>query len=132
MLLNKTECKCGKDYKNERFEKYYPNFNKGFYGGRVDMYGETKCECGRELRGYFSRNVDQSLTLIDLEVINDITEDKKIDLKPTSLVFDEEEAPYIAKTYEEMSWNELKAIAKEKGIKTNKGRESVIKQLRKN
>ena len=134
MLLNKTSCKCGKDLRETRFNRYEPNFNKDFYGGRVDMYGYYKCSCGRELKGYFSRNVDQSLRLIDLEVIKDIHEDKKIVLEPISLAYTETEetVPYVAKTYEEMTWDELKSIAKERGIKTNCGKENLIKKLREN
>ena len=130
MLLNKTACKCGKDLRAIKFDRYEPNFDKGFYGGRVDMFGYYKCECGRELKGFFTRNIDQSLTLIDLEVIKDTTDANKIEYRPISLVYDEEEAPYIAKTYEEMTWDELKAIAKERGIKTNKGKKYVIEKLR--
>lgn len=133
MLLNKTQCTCGKEQSEVKFDYYEPNFDKGFYGGRVDMFGYRTCECGRELKGYFTRrNTDQALRLIDLEVIKDTAEVKKIDLEPTSSIIIEDTAPYIAKTYEEMTWEELKAIAKEKGIKTNKGRKNVIKQLREN
>ena len=130
MLLNKTSCKCGKDLRNVKFEKYEPNFDKEFYGGRVDMYGTMKCECGRELKGYFTRNIDQSLTLIDLEVIKDTIEPKKVDLKETSLEYTEPSVTYIPKTYEEMTWNELKAIAKEKGIKGIMKRDKLIEKLK--
>lgn len=132
MLLNKTSCLCGKNLKDTRFNRYEPNFDKSFYGGRVDMYGYYKCDCGRELKGYFSRNVDQSLTLFDLEVIKDIVKEEKMDLEATSLAYTEESAPYIAKTYEEMTWDEIKSIAKEKGLKTNCGREKLIQKLREN
>lgn len=130
MLLNKTSCKCGKDLRKIKFDRYEPNFDKSFYGGRVDMYGYYTCECGRKLRGYFSRNIDQSLTLFDLEVMKDIDKDKKTDLKPTSCVVDDGNASYIPKTYEEMEWKELKAVAKEKGIVGNMKREELMKKLK--
>jgi len=130
MLLNKTSCLCGKDLRDVRFDRYEPNFDKGFYGGRIDMYGYKTCECGRELKGYFSRNVNQSLNLFDLEVVKDITEAKKTDLKPTSFVDDSEETVYVDKNYEDMRYDELKAIAREKGIKGNIKREDLIKKLR--
>lgn len=72
MLLNKTSCICGKNLKGEKFDKYIPKrMDDKFYGGRVCMTGEIKCECGRELKGYFSRP-GINLELIDLEVIKDI------------------------------------------------------------
>lgn len=129
MLLNKTNCKCGKDLRETRFNRYEPNFNKDFYGGQVDMYGYYKCDCGRELKGYFARNIDQSLRLIDLEVIKDIAEGKKIDSTQSSCVYTEETAPYIPKTYEEMSYKELKKVAKEKGIKGIMTRQEILERL---
>lgn len=131
MLLNKTVCKCGKDQSDIRFDRYEPNFNKDFYGGRVSMYGYRTCECGRELKGYFTRrDTDQSLTLIDLEVIKDTTDDKKIDYKASSLVIIEDEAPYEAVSLEDMDFKSLKKYAKERGIKGNLKKEEIIKKLR--
>jgi hypothetical protein len=106
--------------------------DRSFYGGRVDMTGTVVCECGRELKGYFTRLADQKLKLIDLEVYKDMPNDKKIDLKPTSLVYDEPSVTYIPKQYEEMDWKEIRALAKEKGIKANLPREEIIKKLREN
>ena len=75
MLLNKTECKCGKELKEVRFDRYEPNHDREFYGGRVHMTGTYKCECGRELKGYFSRNMSSELDLIDLEVLEELEEE---------------------------------------------------------
>ena len=130
MLLNSTKCKCGKELSNTRFDKYTPNLDRSFYGGRVDITGTVECECGRTLKGYFTRLANQNLMLIDLEVCKDIPNDKKIDLKPTSLVYDEPSVTYIPKQYEEMTYRDLQAICKEKGIKSNGSREKLIEQLR--
>lgn len=70
-LLNKTQCPCGKDLSQEKFESYKPNLDKEFYGGRVHMTGEITCKCKRKLKGYFTVK-DMDLSLIDLEVLKDI------------------------------------------------------------
>lgn len=149
-MLNSTKCPCGQELRNKRFDKMTPRkFDDRFYGGRVVMEGTIKCECGRELKGYFEQSPKtDKFELIDLEVIKDITLDKKIDLNETScvdceaetpkieetkkeIVIDDTEDNYIAKTYEEMDYNELRKIAKEKGIKTNQKREVLIQELMK-
>jgi hypothetical protein len=119
-MLNKTSCLCGKELKGVKFDKYIPmKMNDKFYGGRISMTGDIKCDCGRDLKGYFQR-VGNDLSLIDLEVVNDITEEEKIDLKPTSGV-----------DFSEMTYKEVQEYAKSKGIeKVNIKREELIEQLK--
>jgi hypothetical protein len=119
-MLNKTSCLCGRELKEVRFDKYIPmKMNDKFYGGRVTMTGELRCECGRDLKGYFQR-VSNEIELIDLEVVNDITEVEKNDLKPISSV-----------DFNEMSYKEIQEYAKSKGIeKVNVKREELIEQLK--
>lgn len=119
-MLNKTSCLCGKELKQQRFDKYIPmKMNDKFYGGRVTMTGELRCECGRDLKGYFQR-VSNEIELIDLEVANDIAEVGKVDLKPISSV-----------DFNEMSYKEIQEYAKSKGIeKVNVKREELIEQLK--
>lgn len=142
VLLNSTQCLCGRDLKDIKFDKYIPKaMNDRFYGGRVSMEGEIKCECGRELKGYFQNafkmNSNSNYELIDLEVIKDITPEEKIENKSTSLVENdenleivEETASYNPKTYEEMSYSELQKICKEKGIKAVGKKDELIELLR--
>lgn len=139
-MLNSTKCLCGRELKGVRFDTMKPRkFDDRFYGGRVSMEGTIKCECGRELLGYFEQaykmNTKEQYELINLEVIKDTTPDEKIDLNETSsvenLVLTENEPEYIGKTYEEMTYDELKKIAKEKGIKANQKREIIIEELKK-
>lgn len=119
-MINKTSCLCGKELKGKKFDKYTPmKLDDRFYGGRVSMSGELRCECGRDLKGYFQR-INNVVELIDLEVVNDINEEEKIDLEPTSCV-----------DFSEMSYKELQEYAKSKGIeKVNIKREELIEQLR--
>lgn len=132
-LLNSTKCVCGAELKEATFENYKPKpMNDRFYGGRVSMEATIKCECGRELKGYFETsykmNSKSNYELIDLEVIKDIAKEEKIENKPTSLVEEEHEeektmlvdenVEYNTKSYDEMSYKELQAICKEKGIKS--------------
>ena len=119
-MLNKTSCLCGKELKEVRFDKYIPmKMDDKFYGGRVTMTGELRCECGRDLKGYFQR-VSNEIELIDLEVVNDIAKVEKIDLKPISTV-----------DFNEMSYKEIQEYAKSKGIeKVNVKREELIEQLK--
>lgn len=119
-MLNKTSCLCGKELKDVKFDRYIPmKMNDKFYGGRISMTGDIKCDCRRDLKGYFQR-VGNELALIDLEVVNDITEEEKIDLEPTSGV-----------DFSEMSYKELQEYAKSKGIeKVNIKREELIEQLK--
>lgn len=111
MLLNKTTCLCGKDLKGIRFTNYVQNHDMSFYGGRVHMIGTYRCECGRELKGYFSRNIYGELDLIDLEVTEDIAEEEIIENEPIS---QEENGDNILETnqnmigIEEMARNETK------------------------
>lgn len=81
MLLNKTNCTCGKDLKQEQFTNYVPNKDLEFYGGRVTMIGIYNCECGRQLKGYFERDDYGNLKLIDLEVIAELKIEEKDGLK---------------------------------------------------
>lgn len=104
MLLNKTECKCGLDLKQIRFDTYEQNHDVFFYGGRVHMIGIYKCECGRLVKGYFSRNIHGELDLIDLEILEDIEEEEIIENEPIlgqeDIVEDakeEENAPYTVR-----------------------------------
>lgn len=142
VLLNSTQCLCGKDLKEEKFDKYTPKaMNDRFYGGRVSMEGEIKCECGRELKGYFQNsfkmNSNSNYELIDLEVIKDIPAEEKIENKGTScdenqekLEIVEENANYNPKSYDEMDYRELQEICKEKGIKASGKRENLIETLK--
>ena len=145
VLLNSTNCLCGKDLKEAKFDKYTPKaMNDRFYGGRVAMEGEIKCECGRELKGYFQNafkmGSNSNYELIDLEVIKDIPEEEKIENKPTSSVENEnndenltlvdENATYIPKSYEEMTYSELQKICKERGIKASGKKEDLIALLK--
>ena len=83
------------------------------------MTGELRCECGRDLKGYFQR-AGNEIELIDLEVVNDIAEVEKIDLKSISTV-----------DFNEMSYKEIQEYAKSKGIeKVNVKREELIEQLK--
>lgn len=118
-MLNSTKCLCGEEMQGKQFEKYLPfPLDDKFYGGRVSMTGTIKCKCGRELKGYFQRK-SQNLELIDLEPIEE------------PLILDGEETNYISKTYEEMTYKELQAIAKEKGIeKVNVKRDELIELLK--
>ena len=110
-MLNSTKCLCNRDLAEVRFESYMPEpMNDKFYGGRVSMTGTVKCDCGRELKGYFQR-INNNLKLIDLEVIKDLDEHKPFQLD------NEDKSNYMPKMYDEMSYKELQEVAKEKGIK---------------
>ena len=110
-MLNSTKCLCDRDLAEVRFESYIPEpMNDKFYGGRVSMTGTVKCDCGRELKGYFQR-INNNLKLIDLEVIKDLSEHEPLQLDS------EDKSNYMPKMYDEMSYKELQKIAKEKGIK---------------
>lgn len=110
-MLNSTKCLCGRDLAEVRFESYMPEpMNDKFYGGRVSMTGTVKCDCGRELKGYFQR-INNNLKLIDLEVIKDLDEHEPLQLD------NEDKSNYMPKMYDEMSYKELQEVAKEKGIK---------------
>lgn len=115
MLLNSTKCKCGKEHSETKFDKYTPHHDYNFYGGRVSMTGDVTCECGRELKGYFERNDMGKLKLIDLEITKENTE-KNTETK--------EIIPL-----ENLTYKELQALAKEKGINANLKREEIIEQL---
>lgn len=118
-MLNQTKCLCDKELKGTQFDKYTPfPLNDKFYGGRVSMVGEVKCDCGRDLKGYFQTTV-HGIELIDLEVVNDITEEEKNDLKPTSCV-----------KLDEMTYKELQEYAKLLGIeKVNIKKEELIAEI---
>lgn len=115
MLLNKTECKCGKELKEVRFDRYEPNHDREFYGGRVHMTGTYKCECGRELKGYFSRNMSGELDLIDLEVLEELEEEiieEIIEETPEEVVI--EETPEEVATDINVAHKETKTSKKKK------------------
>lgn len=137
MLLNSRQCKCGINQSDIKFDKYYQyHGDDAFYGGQIDMIGERTCECGRNLKGYFKRDINQKLILLDLEVIKDITNDEKIENTPTSceenLVLVDENVTYNPKSYDEMDYRELQSICKEKGINTfQKSKEYMIAELKK-
>ena len=123
-MLNSTKCLCDRDLAEVRFESYMPEpMNDKFYGGRVSMTGTVKCDCGRELKGYFQR-INNNLKLIDLEVIKDLDEHETFQLD------NEDKSNYIPKMYDEMSYKELQEVAKEKGIKVvGIKREEIINTL---
>ena len=136
-MLNSTKCLCDRDLAEVRFESYMPEpMNDKFYGGRVSMTGTVKCDCGRELKGYFQR-INNNLKLIDLEVIKDLDEHETFQLdnedldKCEPLQLDNEDKPnYMTKMYDEMSYKELQEVAKEKGIKVvGIKREEIINKL---
>lgn len=121
-MLNSTKCLCGRELAGKKFDKYIPEpMNDKFYGGRVSMTGTIKCECGRDLKGFFQR-VSNNLVLIDLEIVKDLEEPLQLD--------SEEQSTYIPITYEEMTYKELQDIAREKGIKVaGAKREEIISKL---
>lgn len=150
MLLNKTICLCGKELKDEMFNKYVPNKDFEFYGGRVSMIAEHDCECGRKLKGFFEVDLSGNLKLIDLEEIETkeeietveeikseeivveneieeqgdkyIEEENKIDLNETSC---EEKVDLMS-----LSYKELQEYAKSHGIeKVNVKKEELIEKL---
>ncbi len=120
-MLNSTKCLCDRDLAEVRFESYIPEpMNDKFYGGRVSMTGTVKCDCGRELKGYFQR-INNNLKLIDLEVIKDLDElqldNEELDKCEPLQLDNEDKSNYMPKMYDEMSYKELQEVAKEKGIK---------------
>lgn len=119
-MLHRTSCGCGRELKDVKFDKYTPQrMNDKFYGGRVSMIGEIKCECGRELKGYFE-NTAKGISLINLEMVKDIIEEEKNDLKSTSCV-----------NLDDMTYKELQEYAKSIGIeKVNKKREELIEEIK--
>ena len=123
-MLNSTKCLCDRDLAEVRFESYMPEpMNDKFYGGRVSMTGTVKCDCGRELKGYFQR-INNNPKLIDLEVIKDLDEHEPLQLD------NEDKSNYMPKMYDEMSYKELQEVAKEKGIKVvGIKREEIINKL---
>ena len=136
-MLNSTKCLCGRDLAEVRFESYMPEpMNDKFYGGRVSMTGTVKCDCGRELKGYFQR-INNNLKLIDLEVIKDLDEHETFQLDNEDLdkceplqLDNEDKSNYMPKMYDEMSYKELQEVAKEKGIKVvGIKREEIINKL---
>lgn len=136
-MLNSTKCLCDRDLAEVRFESYMPEpMNDKFYGGRVSMTGTVKCDCGRELKGYFQR-INNNLKLIDLEVIKDLDEHETLQLDNEDLdkceplqLDNEDRSNYMPKMYDEMSYKELQEVAKEKGIKVvGIKREEIINKL---
>ena len=136
-MLNSTKCLCDRDLAEVRFESYMPEpMNDKFYGGRVSMTGTVKCDCGRELKGYFQR-INNNLKLIDLEVIKDLDEHETLQLDNEDLdkceplqLDNEDKSNYMPKMYDEMSYKELQEVAKEKGIKVvGIKREEIINKL---
>ena len=136
-MLNSTKCLCDRDLAEVRFESYMPEpMNDKFYGGRVSMTGTVKCDCGRELKGYFQR-INNNLKLIDLEVIKDLDEHETFQLDNEDLdkceplqLDNEDKSNYMPKMYDEMSYKELQEVAKEKVIKVvGIKREEIINKL---
>ena len=136
-MLNSTKCLCDRDLAEVRFESYMPEpMNDKFYGGRVSMTGTVKCDCGRELKGYFQR-INNNPKLIDLEVIKDLDEHETFQLDNEDLdkceplqLDNEDKSNYMPKMYDEMSYKELQEVAKEKGIKVvGIKREEIINKL---
>ena len=136
-MLNSTKCLCDRDLAEVRFESYMPEpMNDKFYGGRVSMTGTVKCDCGRELKGYFQR-INNNLKLIDLEVSKDLDEHETFQLDNEDLdkceplqLDNEDKSNYMPKMYDEMSYKELQEVAKEKGIKVvGIKREEIINKL---
>lgn len=125
MLLNKKECICGKDHKSTKFDKYIPNKDWNFYGGRVSMIGLSHtCECGRVLKGYFGKNYKDELELIDLEIIEDVAE------KATEIDTIVEETTNYDISYEDMTYKELQEVARAEGIKNvNLKRELLLEAI---
>lgn len=125
MLLNKKQCICGKDHKSTKFDKYVPNKDWNFYGGRVSMIGLSHtCECGRVLKGYFGKNYKDELELIDLEIIEDVAE------KATEIDTIVEETTNYDISYEDMTYKELQEVARAEGIKSvNLKRELLIEAI---
>lgn len=133
MLLNKKECICGKDHKSTKFDKYVPNKDWNFYGGRVSMIGLShKCECGRVLKGYFGKNYKDELELIDLEVIQNLSAkiDTEIPQEATENDTIVEETTNYDINYEDMTYKELQKVARVEGIKSvNIKRELLIEAI---
>lgn len=139
MLLNKKQCICGKDHKSTKFDKYVPNKDWNFYGGRISMIGLSHtCECGRVLKGYLGKNYKDELELIDLEIIEDVAE------KATEVAEETTETPQEATeidtiveetanydiNYEDMTYKELQEVARAEGIKSvNIKRELLIEAI---
>jgi hypothetical protein len=125
MLLNKKECICGKDHKSTKFDKYIPNKDWNFYGGRVSMIGLSHtCECGRVLKGYFGKNYKDELELIDLEIIEDVAE------KATEIDTIVEDSTNYDISYEDMTYKELQEVARAEGIKNvNLKRELLLEAI---
>ena len=134
MLLNKKECICGKDHKSTKFDKYVPNKDWNFYGGRVSMIGLSHtCECGRVLKGYFGKNYKDELELIDLEVIQDISTkiDTEIPQEATEIDTIVEKTTNYDISYEDMTYKELQEVARAEGIKNvNLKRELLLEAIK--
>lgn len=130
MLLNKKECICGKDHKSTKFDKYIPNKDWNFYGGRVSMIGLSHtCECGRVLKGYFGKNYKDELELIDLEVIQDLS--TEIPQEATEIDTIVEETTNYDISYEDMTYKELQEVARAEGIKNvNLKRELLLEAIK--
>ena len=143
-MLNKTICPCGKELKAQKFDKYTPmKLNDRFYGGRVAMTGEIKCECGRELRGYFQK-ITNTPELIDLEVVNEVVNEvdeaativveETVENEPTIDTIEEEKTdlkPISCVDFSEMSYKELQKYAKAHGVeKVNITRDELIEKLK--
>lgn len=132
MLLNKKQCICGKDHKSTKFDKYVPNKDWNFYGGRVSMIGLSHtCECGRTLKGYFGKNHKDELELIDLEIIEDVAEEAtEVAEKATEIDTIVEETTKYDINYEDMTYKELQEVARAEGIKSvNIKRELLIEAI---
>lgn len=133
MLLNKRTCVCGKNHESTRFDRYIPNKDYNFYGGRVSMIGTSvTCECGRVLKGYLGKNPKDELVLIDLEIIQDISTEIDTEIPQEATEIDtivEDSTNYDIK-YEDMTYKELQEVARAEGIKgVNLKRELLIEAI---
>lgn len=133
MLLNKRTCVCGKNHESTKFDKYIPNKDWNFYGGRVSMIGTSvTCECGRALKGYLGKNHKDELVLIDLEVIQDISTEIDTKLPQNEAEIDTiiEETTNYDINYDDMTYKELQEVARAEGIKgVNLKRELLIEAI---
>lgn len=123
MLQNSTECKCGCNLKNAKFEHYIPQkLDDKFYGGIISMTAELKCECGRKIKGYF-KTVVNKYELVDTEIIAENNTNETIN--------EVAEENKKEDDFEKMLYKDLQALAKEKGIeKINLKKDELIELIR--